>query len=77
VTTKDGGKYQLGPRWEADSFQNISGSGYKIEDDSSKHFKGTIRSANIEQLPLVDNLTPAVLLIVTLSAVWMIVKSQK
>jgi hypothetical protein len=76
IMAKDGVKYELGPGWKTDSLQNISGIGFKIANDSSAYFKGSIPSSEIEQLTFVDNVTPAFILIASLSAIWLIIRAQ-
>ena len=75
VHLKDGVIYKLGSGWKVDSLHNLYGRGLKVVSDSSEQFKGMILASDVEQLVIVDSLTPAVIIcagaVVALSSIWL------
>lgn len=58
VQTMDSIAYRLAPGWQVDSLGNISGRGFRMENDSTVLFRGVIESKNIRHIVVPDNDTP-------------------
>jgi hypothetical protein len=75
IKARDSVIYKLASGWKVDSLNNVSGRGLKVVRDSTEKFKGAIQFSDIEQLVVVDSVTPAIIICigaaVGLSLIWL------